>query len=209
MSAPDRSTELADRIIGHYERHARDWDADRRAHGWNDKPWHDHFIAALPKGATVLDLGCGAGLPVAFHMVESGLRVTGVDAAPTLLSLCRDRMPDQEWIVSDIRSLSLGRRFDGVLAWDSFFHLKPDDQRRMFEVFAAHAAAAARLMFNTGPGHGEAIGRYRGDPLYHSSLDAAEYEALLAQSGFEIVTHAVEDWEMGGGRTVWLAQSLS
>jgi hypothetical protein len=33
--------ELSDRIISHYERHARDWDAERRNAGWNDKPWHD------------------------------------------------------------------------------------------------------------------------------------------------------------------------
>jgi SAM-dependent methyltransferase len=200
-------TDFADRIIGHYERHARDWDSDRRANGWNDKPWHDSFIATLPKGATVLDLGCGAGSPVAFHMVECGLQVTGVDASPTLISLCRDRMPDQEWIVADMRSLSLGRRFNGVLAWDSFFHLKPDDQRGMFDVFAAHAVTRAVLMFNTGPAHSEAIGCYRGDPLYHASLDAAEYEALLAQSGFDVLAHSVEDWKTGGGRTVWLARS--
>jgi SAM-dependent methyltransferase len=200
-------SEAADRIIGHYERRARAWDADRRNSGWNDKPWHDCFITALPKGASVLDLGCGAGSPVALHMAECGLRVTGVDTSPTLVSLCRERMPDQEWIVRDMRTLSLGRTFDGVLAWDSFFHLKPDDQRRMFDVFAAHVAASARLMFNSGPAHGEAIGAYRGDPLYHASLDAAEYEARLALSGFEVVAHVVED-RQAGGRTVWVARSL-
>ena len=44
--------DMADRIIDHYERHARDWDADRNLHvgPWNDKPWHDRFIAALPSG---------------------------------------------------------------------------------------------------------------------------------------------------------------
>ena len=31
MSDISKSTALADRIIGHYERHARDWDASRRA----------------------------------------------------------------------------------------------------------------------------------------------------------------------------------
>jgi hypothetical protein len=59
--------ERADRIIEHYERHARDWDADRNRHvePWNDKPWHDRSVAALPDGeAAVLDLGCGSGSPV-------------------------------------------------------------------------------------------------------------------------------------------------
>ena len=199
--------DLPGSIIGLYERHAREWDANRRGGRWNDKPWHDRFIAALPNGAKVLDLGCGSGSPVAQHMVRCGLHVTGVDASPTLVSFCRERLPDQEWIVTDMRSLALGRCFDGVLAWDSFFHLAPDEQRGMFELFAAHAAPSAALMFNTGPSHGEAIGNYRGDPLYHASLSGEEYCALLHRSGFEVVAHAVEDWRSAGGRTVWLAQS--
>ena len=104
-----------------------------------------------------------------------------------------------------MRSLSLGRRFDGVLAWDSFFHLTPDDQRRMFTVFAAHTAKGTVFMFNTGPACGEAIGSYRGDPLYHASLDAAEYKDLLVQWGFELVEHSVTD-QKSGGRTIWLAR---
>jgi hypothetical protein len=93
-----------------------------------------------------------------------------------------------------------------VLAWDSFFHLTPDDQRAMFAVFAAHAAPGGLLMFNSGPEYGEAVGSYRGDPLYHASLDAAEYESLLARAGFSVVDHAVED-AAAGGRTVWLARA--
>ena len=46
-----------------------------------------------------------------------------------------------------------------------------------------------------------------GDPLYHASLAATEYEALLTQSGFEVVEHVVED-PQPGGRTVWLARSI-
>jgi len=116
--------DAASRIVAHYERHALSWDADRRAAGWNDKPFIERFLSFLPQGAAVLDLGCGGGSPVALHMVAQGFRVTGVDSSPTLISLCRTRMSDQEWIVGDMRSLALGRRFQGILAWDSFFHLR-------------------------------------------------------------------------------------
>ena len=200
------SADLADRIIGHYEKHATAWDADRRNADWNDRRWHDRFVEALPKSARVLDLGCGGVFPVARNLAGHGLRVTGIDSAPAMISLCRTRLPGHEWVVADMRSLSLGRTFDGILAWDSFFHLKPDDQRKMFAVFAAHAGEAALLMFNTGPSHGEGIGSYRGDPLYHASLDPDEYERLLAAHGFEVVDHTVGD-RNAGGRTVWLARS--
>jgi SAM-dependent methyltransferase len=195
----------ADKIVSHYERHASDWDADRRGSGWNDRKWHDRFVALLHKGAGVLDLGCGGAMPVARHAVAHGISVTGIDSSPSLIALCRQRLPDQEWMVSDMRRLKLARRFEGILAWDSYFHLTPDDQRAMFEVFCDHACRGAILMFNTGPAFGEAIGNYRGDPLYHASLDSREYLQLLGQHRFELIDRAIED-PQAGGRTVWLAR---
>ena len=69
----------------------------------------------------------------------------------------------------------------------------------------AQAAARAALMFTSGPAHGEAIGSYRGEPLYHASLDAAEYRTLLSANGFEVMAHMVEDPNCGH-HTIWLAQ---
>ncbi len=198
--------DLANRIVGHYEKHAVAWDRDRQNGYWNDKVWHDRFISRLGKGAKVLDLGCGSGRPVAQHMAELGLRVTGVDSSPTMISLCRKRLPDHEWIVDDMRQVALGQRFDGILAWDSFFHLNHIDQRRMFMTFADHASVGAILMFNTGPQHGEGVGEYKGDPLYHASLSPTEYESLTARFGFHVLQHVANDPE-AGGRTVWFCQS--
>jgi hypothetical protein len=104
-----------------------------------------------------------------------------------------------------MRTLSLARRFDGILAWDSFFHLCPDDQRRMFPIFAEHAGSRAALMFTSGPSRGEAIGTYRGEPLYHASLDGAEYRSLLDKHDFDGVSHVIEDPSCGR-HTVWLTQ---
>jgi SAM-dependent methyltransferase len=199
--------EAASQIIGHYERHAAAWDSDRRAAAWFDKPYIERFLRLLSGTATVLDLGCGGGAPVAAHLAAHGFQVTGVDSSPTLISLCRTRMPDQEWIVADMRSLALGRQFGGVLAWDSFFHLTHDEQRRMFRTFAAHAAVGSILMFNAGFSQGEAVGTYRGDPLFHASLDPSEYEALLADAGFELIEHSIND-PAKGGRIFWLARAV-
>ncbi len=200
--------QLADQLPQLYERYAHEWDADRNRGPWLDQGWLERFANLLSAGATVLDLGCGSGAPVGRYLAQRGLHVTGADTSPTLIALCRSRLPEHEWIVADMRGLALQRRFAGVLAWDSFFHLTPADQRSMFSVFAAHAAPSAALMFTTGPQHSEEIGEYRGAPLYHASLDAAEYRRLLDQYGFDVVAHTVED-PTAGGRTVWLAQSRS
>lgn len=124
-----------------------------------------------------------------------------------MIDACRKRFPTQEWIVADMRALALQQQFSGMLAWDSFFHLCPDDQRTMFDVFAAHAAPNAALMFTSGPSQGEVVGNFAGEPLYHASLDAAEYRSLLDRNGFRVVSHVVEDADCGG-HTVWLAQLI-
>ena len=78
----------------------------------------------------------------------------------------------------------------------------------MFATFAAQAHPGTVLMFNTGPAFGEAIGNYRGDPLYHASLDRSEYRQLLAANGFHAIDQVTEDPE-AGGRTAWLARAGS
>lgn len=187
-----------------YERHAVAFDRDR-GNQLVERAWFERFRQVMPDGADVLDLGCGSGEPVARYLTEAGHRVTGVDSSPTLIDLCRSRFPDQTWIAGDMRKVSLSSRFGGIVAWNSFFHLTPDDQRAMFAVFRDHAEPGAALMFTSGPAAGEAIGSYQGEALYHASLATAEYEALLDAHGFSIVQHVVEDQECGG-LTVWLAR---
>jgi len=75
----------------------------------------------------------------------------------------------------------------------------------MFPIFKAHAASNAALMFTSGPSHGEAIGTYQGEPLYHGSLNEAEYRSLLNANGFDVLSHMVED-PTCGRHTIWLAQ---
>ena len=193
----------ADRIVGLYEENAETWDR-QRGRELIERAWLERFAELVPEGGSVLDLGCGSGEPIARWLIERGFWVTGIDSSSSLIKLCRARFPDQEWIVGDMRALDLGRRFDGLIAWHSFFHLTADVQRAMFPRFAAHARPAAALMFTSGPEAGEAIGEWQGEPLHHASLDPAEYEALLAANGFALVARTLRDGACGDA-TVWLA----
>ena len=191
-------------IVGLYERKALLWDANR-GRALIEATWLGRFRALLPAGGTVLDLGCGAGAPIAGHLLAHGHPVTGVDTSATLLDIARERYPQGEWRRGDMRRLRLGRRFDGLIAWDSFFHLTPEDQRAMFPIFREHLAARGALLFTSGPAHGTAMGSFGDEPLYHASLSPEEYRSLLAAEGFEVIAHTAEDSDCGG-HTVWLAR---
>jgi len=198
----------ADKIIDLYERRAHEWVSDRsRQPVFIEQAWLDRFCALIKPRGTVLDLGCGPGKPMAAYLLAQGFDICGVDSSPTMISLAQGNFPEREWIVADMRALSLGRTVDGVMAWDSFFHLSYDDQRQMFPIFRAHAKPGAPLLFTSGTQHGEAIGRFRGEPLYHASLSPDEYRAIFAENGFECVAEKMEDPECGL-HSVWLARRV-
>jgi SAM-dependent methyltransferase len=198
-------TSDSDRIVGLYQRHAAAWDALRSPGSLFEKPWLDQFLSRVPATGSILDLGCGAGLPISGYLIRQGRAVTGIDSSPAMIDICRKRFPDQAWIVADMRTLELRRQFDGIIAWDSFFHLCPEDQQRMFPVFARHAAPGAALLFTGGPRHGSVLGEFQGEPLYHGSLDPAEYATALDQIGFEIVARVLDD-PTCGEHCIWLAR---
>ena len=200
--------EDAEQIIGLYERRAHEWAGDRnKQRQFFERSWLQRFTAFIAPGRPILDLGCGFGKPIAACLIGQGFDTCGVDSSQTMISLCRNDFPDRQWIVADMRTLDLARRFAGIVAWDSFFHLTFDDQRRMFPVFRAHAEMGAPLLFTSGPQHGEAIGQLCGEPLYHASLDPAEYRALLSANGFGVVDMRLEDADCGG-HSVWLARRI-
>jgi SAM-dependent methyltransferase len=197
-------TDAAARVIDLYRRHAKAW-AAARGTMLRERAWIDRFANMLQPKATVLDIGCGSGEPIARHLVSRGHRVNGVDSSPEMIALFRDNLPDEAAEVADMRSLKLDREFGGLLAWDSFFHLPPQQQRLMFPIFRDHAAPRAPLLFTSGPAFGEAIGTLEGEPLYHASLESDEYRLLLDRNGFDVVAYIAEDPDCGG-HTIWIVR---
>lgn len=194
---------MTDDVCGKYDRIAG-WFDSSRGKGLMELEYLDALLSRLPAGGSVLDLGCGSGEPLAGFLIRKGFLVTGVDGSPGMIELCRGRFPGMAWIEADMRGLALGRRFDAVIAWDSFFHLPKDDQRAMFPVFAAHSGPASLLLFTSGPAEGETSGVMEGSDFHYYSLSPQEYRRLLQEQGFEVLLHRAEDPQCGN-HTVWLA----
>lgn len=200
-------SDAADDIVGLYQRHAEAWDRDRRSELILERAWMERLTALLQPGASMLDVGCGSGQPIAKYLIERGYAVVGVDSSPALIDKCRTRFPGSEWIVGDMCQLALHRTFDAIIAWDSFFHLAHEHQRAMFPIFQRHANPGGLLLLTTGSDHGVAIGSYQGEPLYHASLSIEEYRTLLESHGFSVLAHMTDDPDCGH-HGVWLARRV-
>ena len=127
-----------------YERNAARFDTERpkRLH---ERPWLDRFLQLVPDNGRVLDVGCGAGEPIAAYFRQRGYQVTGIDFSRAMLDIVRQRFPDGDWRHADMRRVDLPDCFDGIVAWNSFFHLTQPEQRSTIPRLAAHLANVAQL----------------------------------------------------------------
>ncbi|MGH2704669.1 MAG: class I SAM-dependent methyltransferase [Actinomycetota bacterium] len=82
---------------------------------------------ALPRGAEVLELGCGTGR-ITDRLIEYGHPVVGVDQSPEMLAHVRRGAIVQ----ADIEGLDLGRQFHGVVLPSHLVNTLDDGRRRAF-----------------------------------------------------------------------------
>jgi SAM-dependent methyltransferase len=89
---------------------------------------------AIEPGATVLELGCGAGR-ITRQLVERGLRVTAVDESAAMLA----HVTSVETVLASIEGLDLGRRFDAVLLASNLLTAEPEKRRAFLATCRRHA----------------------------------------------------------------------
>ena len=140
---------------------------------------------ALPENASVLDLGCGHGEPVARILMERGCRVFGVDASLRLLEEFRRRFPRAMVEHAAVEeSEFFERTFDGIIAWGLMFLLSAETQAVVIQKAARALQLGGRFLF-TAPR--EAV-RWKdaitgGESI---SLGREEYRRILADAGLRL-----------------------
>jgi SAM-dependent methyltransferase len=154
------------------------------------------WAKALPYGAAVVDLGCGPGFPLTKVLVAEGLKVFGVDAAPSFVQAFRRNFPNTPVACEAVQeSKFFGRTFDGVLAWGLMFLLSPEDQRLLIQRIADILMPGGRLLFTSPAEIG--FGNDLMTGLETRSLGAEEYRRRLSAVGLSV---AREYDDEDGGR---------
>ena len=149
------------------------------------------WAATLRRGATVIDLGCGSGIPITRELISEGLDVYALDAAPSMVEAFRRNFPGVPVVCEAVEdSRFFGRKFDAVLAWGVMFLLPAETQRRVLERVARILVPGGRLLF-TSPAK-PVVWNDAMTGLESRSLGAEEYRRLLLLGGVQ-VTREYED----------------
>jgi 2-polyprenyl-3-methyl-5-hydroxy-6-metoxy-1,4-benzoquinol methylase len=140
--------------------------------------------------AAVLDLGCGAGVPVTRWLADRGFAVTGVDVSAKQLELARTNVPEGTFLKADMTEVVFApESFDAVVAFHSIIHVPRTKHPTLLESIhrwlAPGGALLATMTVADYEGRDEDWEGW-GAPMVWSHYDKDANLAMLQDAGFEI-----------------------
>jgi len=113
--------------------------------------WIDALLARLAPGASVLDVGCGPGVPTAAAFARAGHHVTGIDISPCQIELSRAHVPLGRFLVGDVLDADFEPgSFDAIVALFSLTHIPRDRWELLFTRFVEWSQPQAWLLASFG-----------------------------------------------------------
>lgn len=195
-----------------YNQIALQWAAARSAFFGRERQYLDAVLAATPAGATILDLGCGTGRPMAEYVVAQGRRVLGVDQSEAMLALARFNLPSEHWVLATLEAFEPDVPCHGALLWDSLFHVQRRDHEPILRKVVGALPVGARLMLTVGgSAHPAFVDTMFGQSFFYDSNTPEESEQILGALGCRIVIGEFMNKPDGGrdkGRYAIVAEKL-
>ncbi|MFL5312414.1 MAG: class I SAM-dependent methyltransferase [Myxococcales bacterium] len=176
-----------------YDRIAARFAAARKP--WLEQRYLPALIEGLAPGERVLDLGCGAGLPIAARFSDAGLRVVGVDSSMEMLRLARGNVPGALLVLADMTQVELADgSFTAIVAWDSLFHVDRRHHRDMYGKFARWLRPGGRVLFTSGGSGDEGFtSRMFDEEFSYSGYPPDEVATYLRTTGLTILRRELDE----------------
>ncbi len=150
----------------------------------------EDLASLMPSEAAVLDLGCGAGVPVTRWLADRGFAVTGVDVSAKQLELARTYVPDGTFLKADMTEVVFGpETFDAVVAFHSIIHVPRTEHSALLASIHRWLKPGGALLASMTVADYE--GRDEdwegwGAPMVWSHYDRNANVAMLREAGFEM-----------------------
>jgi 2-polyprenyl-3-methyl-5-hydroxy-6-metoxy-1,4-benzoquinol methylase len=175
--------------------------------------WLDGLRERLPAGAAVLDLGCGAGVPVARDLAAGGFAVTGVDLSEVQVRRAGRLVPRARFVRADATRVQFRPgSFDAVVCLYTLIHLPLEEQPPLLGRVAGWLRPGGWLLATTGQRAwtGTEDGWLGGSmTMWWSQADAATYREWIERAGLEVTAQGFVPEGDGGHAVFWARRRRS
>jgi len=145
------------------------------------------FSRLIERGRTILDAGCGDGLPADAYLVEQGFAVNGIDASERMIEFARKNVPEGFYEVKDLIDLQEGEYcVDGVVSLRALLQIPRANYHAVVTNFASFMPSGGALLLAMAPRQREGIDT---DP--HEATVESNTE-IIECAGFSIIADGTD-----------------
>lgn len=148
----------------------------------------DLFISSIENSGKILDLGCGAGIPIGKKLQNAGFNITGVDVSDEMINEFKKNLPDSSSFRMPMTEINWNEEFNGIVSSFSLLCLPPEDFALMpGKIYKALKNSGYFLLFlNEGDSKFGGIWEVQGHELYTTGISEKEIREKFETKGFKI-----------------------
>ncbi len=171
------------------------------------RKWLCRLVENLPSdGGYVLDLGCGAGVPVARELAALGHSVLGVDGSGQQVARARRNVPGATFIQADMCDLQLrAGSFDAIAGFYSIIHVPGAAQGRLLAKIAEWLKPSGTLVASLGAGpETDWTGEWMGTAMFFGLKSKETSFRNLHDAGLTVQQSEVERQDNEDAEFLWI-----
>lgn len=158
----------------------------------NDK-YLDLLIEKLDPNSKILDIGCGAGLPIDKYLADQGFIVQGIDISEKQIELAKKNVPQAQYDVKDMSDLKQNEyQADAVVSFYAIFHIPREHHKELFGKIYSFLPIGGLILVSMGAEEWVGKEDFYGEPMNWSHYDAEKNISIVQDTGFDILHSEID-----------------
>ncbi|HEY7126269.1 MAG TPA: class I SAM-dependent methyltransferase [Ktedonobacterales bacterium] len=176
-----------------YNKAAEDYAAQRDQ--FNNTQYVEKLNLLLHPHSAILDIGCGAGMPVDSYFINKGHQVTGIDISEKMIELARHNVPNGHYKVEDMSELQPGEyQVDAVVSFYAIFHTSRETHQDLLRKINSFLPIGGLLLITMGSSDWEGREQnFHGTEMFWSHFNYVKNRQLVEKVGFTILLDEIDE----------------
>ncbi len=174
-----------------YNKVAENYSAQRDL--FKNNKYLGRLVKLLKSGSTILDLGCGSGIPVDKYLVNKGFKVVGIDISEKQVELAKENIPQADYEVKDMADLQWGEyKADAVVSFYAIFHLGRKQHQELFRKINSFLPKEGLILVTMGSSKWEGVEEFHGTKMWWSHYPPEKNNEIIKDAGFKILLDEID-----------------
>ena len=153
------------------------------------------FLDLIPKGGSILDLGCG-NCDYYYLFQKYPVLYRGIDISTGMIEVAKKQWPNGNFILGDILKIELEEAaYSGIFAFFSLIHFNDIEFNNIIAKIRNSLSNNGLLLLGVQEGDGELFKEspfLQGPKLYINLFRESELSSFLVKQGFEILQKEIK-----------------